>query len=190
MLPIERQRQIKALIQSKHHIKISELSRQFQVSEMTIHRDIKPLIEEGFIIKTFGGITLATNPSEESVSTSCVYCSRPIKERLTYRLILDNNTTEIACCAHCGLLRHQQLGDKVVQAICFDFLHHTTISVSAAWYVMDTSLNIGCCQPQVLTFAERKHAEQFVTGFGGQVYTFHRATEKLSTTMECCGNVE
>ena len=59
MLPIERQRQIKLLVQKNKTVKISELSEQFAVSEMTIYRDIKPLLEEGFITKTFGGIALA-----------------------------------------------------------------------------------------------------------------------------------
>jgi len=189
MLPIERQKQIKEFIQSKHHIKIKELSRHFSVSEMTIHRDIKPLIDQGVIVKTFGGITLATTHStEEVVETRCVHCGRSIKAHLAYRLFLKDHTTEMACCAHCGLLRHQQIEDKVVQALCFDFLCHTTISAMAAWFVMETSLNIGCCQPQVLPFAEQRHAEQFVTGFGGQLYAFHEVREKLSEHMQGCGH--
>jgi len=63
MLPIERIKQIKELVQEKEVIKISELSNLLNVSEMTIHRDIKPLIDDGVILKTFGGIRLNKNES-------------------------------------------------------------------------------------------------------------------------------
>src|SRR5690606_20391215 len=138
MLPIERQNRIKELILERHSMKISELSRELGVSEMTIHRDLKPLIEEGFVLKTFGGVTLANkNISKNSISNDCVFCNRKVNEWLAYRLFLPNNRIEIACCAHCGLLRNRQLGNQVIQAICPDFLSQTTISAPLAWYVMD-----------------------------------------------------
>src|SRR5699024_9665044 len=101
-----------------------------------------------------------------------------------YRLILQDNNIEMACCAHCGLIRHQQLADQVVQAICHDFLKSTTISVANASYVMDTSIDIGCCQPQVLTFEQKDHAEKFVRGFGGNVYCFKEAMYLINEKNE------
>ncbi len=194
MLPVERQQRIKELIQDKHNMKIAELSKVLGVSEMTIHRDVKPLIDEGLIMKTFGGITIVRDDSsvhEASDSDVCVYCRRSVHEKLAYRLILSNNKIEMTCCAHCGLLRHRQLGDKVIQAICPDFLRSTTISAPLAWYVMDTSIRIGCCQPQVLTFEWREHANNFVQGFGGDVYSFSEAMEAVFQKMNghghnCC----
>src|SRR5690625_126768 len=82
MLPIERQNQIKKLIQEKENIKISELSKNFSVSEMTIHRDLKPLIAEGLIVKTFGGISLAQNYQSSTSQQICVYCCRDIVDRV------------------------------------------------------------------------------------------------------------
>ncbi|GAX89675.1 DeoR family transcriptional regulator [Effusibacillus lacus] len=109
MLPAERQIRIKELIQVRRNLKISELSELLGVSEMTIHRDIKPLIEEGIVIKTFGGITLVREtPGTVSDNDDCVFCNRKIDTRLGYRLILPNNKVETTCCAHCGLLRHYQ----------------------------------------------------------------------------------
>lgn len=194
MLPVDRQNRIKDLIQEKGNMKISELSKELGVSEMTIHRDLKPLIEEGVIIKTFGGITLVRKHRNEiSNSEECVFCSRNINERLAYRLILPNNKIEMACCAHCGLLRHRQLGDGVIQAISQDFLRQTTMSAPLAWYVMDTSVHIGCCQPQVLVFEWQDHAEKFVKGFGGRVYQFNEAMEAVFEKMNgnkhsCCNH--
>lgn len=184
MLPIERQNRIKELILDKHNLKISELSKELSVSEMTIHRDLKPLIETGIIMKTFGGIALITDAkNKDAHSQTCVLCSGNIDERLAYRLILPNNTIEETCCAHCGLLRHRQLEGDLVQAICHDFFKRTTISAPLAWYVMDTSIHMGCCQPQVLTFQWKEHAEKFVKGFGGHVYSFTEGMEAVFQQM-------
>lgn len=53
-----------------------------------------------------------------------------------------------------------KLGEEVLQAICHDFFMNTTRSAPLTWYVLDTTLNITCCQPQVLTFENREHAEK------------------------------
>lgn len=192
MLPIERQNEIRTLIKTKKMLRINELSEQFNVSEMTIYRDIKPLIEDGSVIKTSGGISLAekkqhiTSPDQ----SYCIYCHKPNGSKMDYRLILQDGKVETACCAHCGLLRHRQLGDEVSHAICHDFFMNTTISASLTWYVLDTTLNVACCQPQVLTFESREHAEKFIKGFGGKIYPFKEAMETVNRKMhahsECC----
>src|SRR5699024_6757310 len=51
MLPIERINRIKEIVTDKQTIKISELSKILNVSEMTIHRDLKPLIADGYLFK-------------------------------------------------------------------------------------------------------------------------------------------
>lgn len=189
MLPVERLERIQKIVQERKNVKISELSKELGVSEMTIHRDIKQLVDEGFVIKTFGGVSLAqtTVPVADDM---CIYCSRPIHEKLAYKLILSNNQTETACCAHCGLLRHRQLGEEVSQAITYDFFKQTTISAQMASFVMDTSVHIGCCQPQVLTFESKEHATNFVKGFGGAVYQLNEAIEavyeKMNGSGGCC----
>lgn len=182
MLPLERKERIKELILQRKNLKIADLSDMFGVSEMTIHRDVKSLEEEGIVTKTFGGISLVQ--TEENRQDRCVYCARSINEKMAYRLILMNHNIEVTCCAHCGLLRQQQLGDKVNQAICPDFLRSTTISASLAWYVTDTSLHMGCCHPQLLTFEYREHADKFVKGFGGKVYSFDEVQEVLHQQMK------
>lgn len=181
MLPYERRERIEALIRSNRTMKIAELSKALNVSEMTIHRDLKPLVEEGTVIKTFGGVSLVQHQLKDVLLINeCVYCKKGINERLAYRLILTNKIMEVACCSHCGLLRHKQLGDNVFQAICYDFLRNTTISAHEAWFVMDTTLNMGCCKPQVLPFEHRHQAEQFVEGFEGRVLNFDEALKELS----------
>ncbi|MFS0674517.1 DeoR family transcriptional regulator [Ornithinibacillus sp. 179-J 7C1 HS] len=193
MLPLERQKRIKELVLEHHTMKISDLSKVIGVSEMTIHRDLKPLIDEGFLLKTFGGVTLANNNNnKKSSSDECILCNRKVNERLAYRLFMPKNKIEVACCAHCGLLRTRQLGDQVIQSICPDFFRQTTISAPLAWYVMDTTVEMGCCQPQILTFEWKEHADNFVKGFGGSVYSFSEALDaifqKMSGHDSSCSN--
>lgn len=189
MLPIERQHKIKELLNRYRHMKISDLSEGLDVSEMTIHRDLKPLIDDGAVLKTFGGVSIVQGANEYKPATKdCVFCNRTINDRLAYRLILPNNRTETACCAHCGLLRQRQLGNDVVQAICPDFFRQTTLSAQLAFYVMDASVEIGCCHPQVLTFERSEDAAKFVKGFGGSVYRFAEAMEVIFHKMNGHGN--
>jgi len=183
LLPVERLQRIKELIQAKKNMKISDLSKELKVSEMTIHRDLKPLVDNGTVVKTFGGVSLAKTIQIES-DDNCVYCCRPIQEKLAYRLILPNDKIEVTCCSHCGLLRHKQLDDKVIQAICYDFLRQTTISAQLASFVLDTTIDIGCCQPQVLTFEWKEHAEKFVKGFGGIICSFEEAMDAVFKKMQ------
>jgi len=81
--------------------------------------------------------------------SQCVYCHKLNNEKKD-RLILADDKTETACCAHCGLLRHRQLGEEVLETICHDFFIHTTISTPLTWYVIDIIHNVACCQPHVL----------------------------------------
>src|SRR5699024_9919908 len=73
MLTIERINRIKEIVTDKQTIKISELSKILNVSEMTIHRDLKPLIADGYLFKTFGGVSLTNEQSDKQNNTDqCV----------------------------------------------------------------------------------------------------------------------
>ncbi|WP_147212744.1 DeoR family transcriptional regulator [Oceanobacillus sojae] len=185
----KRQEQIYQMIQEEGHVKIRDLSEKFEVSEMTIHRDLKLLMEQGLVKKIFGGVQLQ-EVSNKIQQKQCTYCHKPISNegKLTYQLILSANRIERTCCAHCGILRHKQLGEVVLQALCHDFMTNTTISATTAWFVMDTSLQMGCCEPQVLTFGNKDHAEKFVKGFEGTVLRFEEAAERVTEAMQasCC----
>jgi DeoR/GlpR family transcriptional regulator of sugar metabolism len=183
MFPAERRNRIRELIADRHTMKISELSKILGVSEMTIHRDLKPLIDEGYLTKTFGGVTIKYIPIHKAAENHCVVCHKTVNEKLAYRIILPDSKIETACCPHCGLIRHHQLREKAIQAICYDFLNQTTTNAASAAFVMDTSIHVGCCQPQVLSFNLKEHAEKFVKGFGGTVYTFEKAMETNNRDM-------
>jgi len=183
LLPVERRQKIEKLIRERKNMKISELSSSLNVSEMTIHRDLVPLIDAGIVEKSFGGVSLIEKQQVHN-DHICTYCSSPINYQLRFQLILTNDRHEMTCCAHCGLLRYRELKENVVQAICYDFLRQTTLSAQLATYVMDTSLDISCCQPQVLSFQHEVDAKKFVTGFSGGVYSFSKAIETVFQRMK------
>jgi DeoR family fructose operon transcriptional repressor len=56
MIPVERRQKMLALINEQRTVAISELSKIFAVSEMTIHRDLEYLETSGRVRKTYGGV--------------------------------------------------------------------------------------------------------------------------------------
>jgi DeoR family transcriptional regulator, copper-sensing transcriptional repressor len=176
----ERQDKIVELIKEKRNLKITEISQILNVSDMTVHRDIKPLLDEGFIMKTFGGITLVREePGKAQNMNECNMCHCQINPRFAFKLILKEDKIEDTCCAHCGIIRHFQLGEKVVQSLSYDFLIGTTVSSYLAWFVFDSSIKVGCCMPQILTFGNKEYADKFVQAFGGEVLDFQETLDKI-----------
>src|SRR5699024_6698499 len=79
MLPIERINRIKEIVTDKQTIKISELSKILNVSDITIHRDLNPLIADGYLFKTFCGVMLTNEQSDKQNNTDqCVICIRTV----------------------------------------------------------------------------------------------------------------
>jgi DeoR family transcriptional regulator, fructose operon transcriptional repressor len=62
--PSERQQAIFLLIQEHGHLSVSELALRFQVSEMTIRRDLNTLASQGFIHRQHGGATYPVFPPQ------------------------------------------------------------------------------------------------------------------------------
>ncbi|MFB5660359.1 DeoR family transcriptional regulator [Alteribacillus sp. HJP-4] len=187
MLPIERQQQILTWLEHEETMRVSDISKRLDVSEMTIYRDIKPLIEQEKILKTGNGISLV--PQTFVSSNHCSYCHKPSNSRLSVKLLKVNQQVELACCAHCGLLRYQDIKKDISQIICQDFLTDTTISAKMAVYLIHADVNLNCCQPQVISFQSMKQAEQFQLGFGGDIYHFDDAIRTITKEMHgdsCC----
>ena len=58
MLAVERRKQILEQVHKDKKVIVSELSRQFRVSEETIRRDLEKLAEDGHVIKSYGGAVI------------------------------------------------------------------------------------------------------------------------------------
>jgi DeoR family transcriptional regulator, copper-sensing transcriptional repressor len=187
MLPIERQQQILTWLEQEGTLRVSEISKRLDVSEMTIYRDLKPLIDQQKVLKTSNGIALI--PESYVSSNTCTYCYRPSNSRLSVQLIKMNQQVEHTCCPHCGLLRYKDAEKEVSQIICHDFLKDTTISGKLANFLLDANIQLNCCQPQVIAFESLQQAKQFQMGFGGEIYNFEDAIKALNEKMNgqtCC----
>lgn len=187
MLPIERQQQILTWLENEGTLRVSEISKRLEVSEMTVYRDIKPLIAQEKVLKTSNGITLVTQT--DFSSNRCSYCYKDARSRFSVQLIKKDHRIEQACCPHCALLRYKAIENDVSQMICHDFLKDTTISAKTAIFLLDADLHLNCCKPQVIVFESMKQAKQFQMGFGGRIYHFAEAIQVLMEDMQsetCC----
>lgn len=61
MLAIERRNEILEILQREKRVVVSELGRQYGVSEETIRRDLEKLENDGYVIKSYGGAVLNEN---------------------------------------------------------------------------------------------------------------------------------
>lgn len=58
MLAVERRKLILDKVHQEKKVIVSELSKEFEVSEETIRRDLEKLAEEGYVIKSYGGAVI------------------------------------------------------------------------------------------------------------------------------------
>lgn len=182
MLPVERRKQIVSWLEKENTLRIPEISKRLQVSEMTIYRDVHHLVENKKVLKTSSGITLY--PKSKPTTKLCTYCFKHSTTRLAVRLIKLNDEVEHTCCAHCGLLRYKDIENEVTQIICTDFLKDTTISAKLATFLINSKLELHCCQPEVLVFDCYDHALKFQQGFGGTTYSFTDAIYTIQKEMK------
>ncbi|RDI45802.1 DeoR family transcriptional regulator [Falsibacillus pallidus] len=183
MLPIERKKQIVDWLTKEGSLKIAEISSRLEVSEMTVYRDLRPLLESGEVVKTSGGIMLAPTPEGQLQHHSCSYCHKISLTKQSIQLFTSGHAVEHTCCAHCALLRYSDRPDSFVQIICKDFLRDTTLNAKSAYYVFNPELDLNCCQPTVLTFGTLRDAQRFLNGFGGEIYSFEEALETIHQSM-------
>ena len=185
MLASERHQRILSLLQEQGAVTILQLSQLFQVSEMTIHRDLEHLSETGRVRRVRGGAvsTVAPEPIivETAASDRCLMCYKQPRRQTQVMLQLADGTYRRACCPHCGLMRMAQ-GD-VVAAMVTGFLHGRTLSAPSAHYLINPEINI-CCTPTILAFECHKDALRFQKGFGGQIYDLYAAIAHLQDAMK------
>lgn len=81
MFAIERQNKIKEILFKEKRVDVSELSKLFEVTEVTIRRDLAKLEQDGFLIKTYGGAVL----NEEAFK----YATKDESEEENYNLAAD-----------------------------------------------------------------------------------------------------
>lgn len=105
MLAVERRNIILSKIQESKKVIVAELSKEFDVSEETIRRDLEKLSDEGHVTKTYGGAVLneksgidlpfnvrqQANPSGKAIIAELI--SKEIEDG--EHIFLDSSTTAV-----------------------------------------------------------------------------------------------
>ncbi len=188
---MSRKEKIIEILRERKEISVKELSKIFNVSEMTIYRDVRELEKEGEIRRKHGAVLLNEKEISESlVVETCPICDKPITRAYPYRITVEYHKVIESCCEHCGFLLHSKYEDKKVSAITYDFITENPISALNAWYVVGSSA-VPCCSPSAIPFASKEDAEKFQKGFGGEVMNFIDAYNAIVNNMNisiksCC----
>ncbi len=82
MIPAQRRRRIRELLQERRAVRVSSLSEDLRVSEMTIRRDLERLEAEGVLLRTHGGAVLRRRMVEEALYLDNVTANAEQKRRI------------------------------------------------------------------------------------------------------------
>lgn len=173
----ERLQTILDLVQREGSVRTADLTRRFQVSEMTVHRDLEELAARGLIRRVRGGAVAVSRP--DSLPTTCVTCHMDVPQHTRVVLHLKDGSQRHACCPHCALVYASQHSEQIAVILVRDLLRQYVVDARLAHYVVDTDLVV-CCRPSVLAFKDGEDAVRFQRGFGGRLATFAEALAFVS----------
>lgn len=89
MFALQRQQKILELLYANKSVDVGVLSKLFNVSEMTVRRDLGKLEEQGLVIKSYGGAILREEASEEPADNAP---DEPGMVKLAVALIEDGDS--------------------------------------------------------------------------------------------------
>lgn len=193
MKSTERRKNLLNRLEKEGSLSLSEMVDYFNVSKMTIHRDLELLEQHQALKRIHGGAArLERRPNEEKKQEEnnfknlppsiCLICSRPPSQQLLYAITLHNGEQKVACCPHCGISAHLMFGDKIAIALTADFLSGRLHSAQHSYFVLGGVI-AHCCKPSILTFDDEEMAYRFQKGFDGKVGRFHDAMDFLKKDM-------
>ena len=198
-----RRKELLTMIQEKGGLSIKEITEAFDVSKMTIHRDLEVLESRGLIRRIFGGAVPADDarsalpaaspppqpiriPHAGQQMDTCLVCLRPVTQHLLYGLTLSTGEQCFACCPHCGLSAHLRHKENITSAMTADFISGRPHPAHRSHYLMGSSA-APCCTPSILSFENDEQARRFQSGFGGKVGSLQEALEYLQEEMAMGG---
>jgi len=183
---------ILARLQSVGNLQITDLAEDFQVSKMTIHRDLVFLEEKGGLRRVHGGAVLSVDSKRtssgdvasfpETRQGECLICTRPPTQHLLYTLTGKNGEQRQACCPHCGISAHLLYGENIMMAFTADYLTGKLHAAQNSFFLLG-SVAAPCCHPSILTFEDEQMVRRFQTGFGGTVGRLNDAIKYLREAM-------
>ncbi len=180
MMPSSRQAAIMRWLEEVGTLTIEQLVNKFEVSVMTVHRDLDYLQMGGKVQKVHGGVVLAQIGRNRERTAVCPLCNDKISAHTQFIITWEGGEQGTYCCPHCGLLALDGTAKTAVSALASDFLYGRMINVYQAFYVIDSDVQL-CCIPSTICFATVADAEKFQCGFGGQLMTYTTAFTHLTT---------
>ena len=161
----QRRKIILQLATTNGGISVRELTERFQVSRMTIHRDIQMLDRTGQLKRIHGGALPGAPPEQVQGEALCSACHTEVKHHQRYLHRRPDQQQTFYCCASCGLkaqLRQPEPGEYHAT----DLISGKSVPAENAYFLIRSSA-APCCQPSILTFADELEAANFHSGFGG-----------------------
>ncbi len=170
-----RQGEILTLLDKKAGISAGDLAQYFNVSRMTIHRDLHALLEQGMLLRIHGGAVKRNPVSPATGVTHCFACNRQILPHQRSEIHKADGLREETCCTSCGL-RQFSAETGVVRFVVADLLSGKMLLAEEAYFLVN-SLATPCCQPSLLSFASQDEVASFQAGFGGSIARLDEAVE-------------
>lgn len=119
LLPSERLMQIRKLVSARGVVRVSELAQHFEVSDMTIRRDLSELEKLGAIEKTFGAAVVSEQASFENTVSERMHLHQAQKQAiadLAVSFIQDGDTIAIDA-STTGLALAQALYQRPINVV-------------------------------------------------------------------------
>jgi hypothetical protein len=198
MKTTRRRNELIDMINTRGVVSLKEITEQFDVTKMTIHRDLDFLESRSLIKRIFGGAVSvdtisvtadATPPPPAAGRTThpvpvdtCLVCRRPVSQHLLYGISLSSGEQYLACCPHCGLSAHQRHKETITSAMTADFISGRPHPAHRSFFLMGSAA-APCCNPSILTFENEEQARNFQQGFGGSIGSLKDAFDFLEGEM-------
>jgi hypothetical protein len=174
MKRVVRQREILNLLDRESGVSAGELARHFQVSRMTIQRDLRSLLSQGLLLRIHGGAVTRVS-ARAATKNNCSACGRRLLPHQGSEIRRAGGSLDLACCAACGL-RQFSTKPEGGQLLVGDKISGRMLLAEEAYFLVN-SLASPCCKPSFLSFASESEASLFQAGFGGSIARLDEALE-------------
>ena len=176
-----RQHEILALLDKESGISAGDLAQRFQVSRMTIHRDLNSLLKQGRLLRIHGGAVMKAH-NRTVADGHCSACKRRPLPHQCGEIRREDGSFDVTCCAVCGL-RLLSSQSEAAQLFVGDQISGQMFLAENAYFLIN-SLASPCCQPSFLSFSSEHEVALFQAGFGGSIARFDEALEFLRVAEE------
>jgi DeoR family transcriptional regulator, fructose operon transcriptional repressor len=191
LLPVERRQEILKLITQNGAARVAELSEQFEVSEMTIHRDLRYLEKTGQVKKNYGGVVSTTKSRVELAFNNRLQANLSEKQaigRAAARLVSDGDSILVDASTTClAMVRELSNRENITVfstgiSPVLALINSPKIQLySVGGYVIGDTMSFS--GPAAVEFLSKIHVDKCFTG-AAAVHAEHCITDPLLPEVE------